>query len=112
MGEPYVSPDGIGVSLLHRIGGCPGDIHIWRMFSFREELAAWAAEADAEVNREFRIRCIEEAFGLAPGYVAKGGSLGMGLQQRMLDWMAEHRDLELNRPDFERSFLADLGDLG
>ena len=108
---PCISLDGIGSSLLHRIGGCPGDILIWRMASFREDLAAWAGEADAEVNRAFRIRCLEEAFGLAPGYVARGGSLATGLQQQMLDWMADHRDLELNRPAFERTF-ADLGDLG
>lgn len=112
MGEIYVSCDGIGTGLLHRIGGCPGNIQIWRMWSFRDEVAAWVAEADAEVNRDFRVRCLEEAFGLAPGYVAGGGSLGMGLQQRILDWMAEHRDLQINRPGFERSFLADLGDLG
>lgn len=81
------------------------------MRSFRDEVAAWAAEAEAEVNRAFRIRCLEEALGLPSGYVGEGGSLGMGLQQRMIDWMADHRDLELNRPAFERTFFADLGDL-
>lgn len=112
MGELYISRDGIGSSLLHRAGGCPGDILIWRMRSFREEVTAWAGEADAEVNRAFRIRCLEEAFGLPAGYVPGRGSLGIGLQQQMLDWMADHRDLELNRPAFERTFFADLDDLG